>query len=564
MTYSLLDFLNLIGALGLFLFGMKGMSDGIQKFAGEKLRSIIGVMTRNRFMGIMTGLLITSIIQSSSATTVMVVGFVNAGLLSLAESIAVIMGANIGTTITAWLISFVGFSFSISLIAVPVIGIGFPMLFSKKDKLKSFGEFLIGFALLFIGLDFLKTAVPDFGTHIQTFKIIKDFSNYGILSTFLFVIVGTVITMIVQSSSAAMALTLVMCNNGWISFEAGAAFVLGENIGTTITANLAALMGNVHSKRAALAHTFFNLIGVTWMFLVFTPFLNGINLFMNAIHTGSPFSDVRATVIGLCIFHTSFNVINTILLVGFLPALEKLVVKVIPSKGEVDEKFKLEYIGSNILNTSEINIVEANKEVVSYAKKIRQMFGFIPQLINEVDEQEFTALANKIKKYEDLADTIEVEIADFLVKISREKISDEVSQDLRRMLRMISNMEKIADIVYKMSITIERKKNDKAWFTQKQRDNLKQLFDLIQVAFENMIANLEAEKGKSEIKKAIEIENQLNLLRDKIRDEHFVSIEKGEYNIKSGLYYNTLYSACEKIGDHVFNINEAATGINIE
>ena len=564
MAYSFLDFLNLLGALGLFLFGMKGMSDGIQKFAGEKLRSIIGVMTRNRFMGIMTGLIITGIIQSSSATTVMVVGFVNAGLLSLAESIAVIMGANIGTTVTAWLISFLGFSFSISIIAIPVIGIGFPMLFSKKDKLKSFGEFLIGFALLFIGLDFLKNAVPDFSAQARAFEFVKSISNHGILSTLMFVLIGTVVTMIVQSSSAAMALTLIMCNNGWIGFEAGAAFVLGENIGTTITANLAALMGNVYAKRAALAHTFFNVIGVLWMLLLFSPFLELINLGMASINAGSPFYDTRAMVIGLCVFHTAFNSINTLFLVGFVNSLEKLVIKVIPSKGEIDEQFRLEYIGSNIVNTSEINIVEAKKEVIIFAKRIRKMAGYIPTLLGETDEQEFLDLANKIKKHEDIADRMELEIADFLVRISREKVSQEVSRDLRGMLRMISNLEKIADIVYKMSITIQRKNADKAWFTQKQRDNLKQLMDTLNIAFENMIANLELENGKASMQKAIEIESNLNSLRDKIRDEHFISIEKGEYNIKSGLYYNTLYSACEKIGDHIFNINEATTGINVE
>ncbi len=564
MAYSFLDFLNLLGALGLFLFGMKGMSDGIQKFAGEKLRSIIGVMTRNRFMGIMTGLIITGIIQSSSATTVMVVGFVNAGLLSLAESIAVIMGANIGTTVTAWLISFLGFSFSISIIAIPVIGIGFPMLFSKKDKLKSFGEFLIGFALLFIGLDFLKNAVPDFSAQARAFEFVKSISNHGILSTLMFVLIGTVVTMIVQSSSAAMALTLIMCNNGWIGFEAGAAFVLGENIGTTITANLAALMGNVYAKRAALAHTFFNVIGVLWMLLLFSPFLELINLGMASINAGSPFYDTRAMVIGLCVFHTAFNSINTLFLVGFVNSLEKLVIKVIPSKGEIDEQFRLEYIGSNIVNTSEINIVEAKKEVIIFAKRIRKMAGYIPTLLGETDEQEFLDLANKIKKHEDIADRMELEIADFLVRISREKVSQEVSRDLRGMLRMISNLEKIADIVYKMSITIQRKNADKAWFTQKQRDNLKQLMDTLNIAFENMITNLELENGKASMQKAIEIESNLNSLRDKIRDEHFISIEKGEYNIKSGLYYNTLYSACEKIGDHIFNINEATTGINVE
>lgn len=564
MNYSFLDFLYLIGSLGLFLFGMKGMSEGIQKFAGEKLRSILSFMTKNRVMGVLTGFLITSIIQSSSATTVMVVSFVNAGLLSLVESIGVIMGANIGTTITAWIISIFGFKVKMAAVSIPLIGIGFPLLFAKKDKLKSLGEFIIGFALLFIGLDYLKNAVPDLKAHPEMFEFIKDISNNGIISTLSFILIGTLLTIVVQSSSAAMALTLVMCNNGWIGFEAGAAIVLGENIGTTVTANLAALIGNVHAKRAAMAHTVFNLIGVTWMVIFFSYFLNGISNYMLETTGNSPFTNTGSIVIGLSIFHTAFNIINTFLLVWFVKALEKLVTKVIPSKGLVDEEFRLEYIGSNILNTSEMAIIEAQKEIAIFGKRIKKMFGFIPELLGEMDKKEYAELAARTKKYEDIADRMEVEIANFLVKVSRNEISDDVSRDVRAMLREISNLEKVADIIYQMSLTIERKNTDKAWFTQTQRDRLKEMFDLVNEAFDNMLENLMAEPGKAKIKKAIELETKINSLRDKIRDEHFISIEKGDYNIKSGLYYNHLYSACEKMGDHIFNINEAATGINVE
>lgn len=564
MNYSFFDFLTLIGSLGLFLFGMKIMSEGIQKVAGDKMRAILGAMTRNRVMGVLTGLLITSIIQSSSATTVMVVSFVNAGLLTLVQSIGVIMGANIGTTVTAWIISLLGFKVKMIAVAIPVVGIGFPMLFSKKDKLKSFGEFLIGFGILFIGLDFLKGSVPDLQSSPEALEFLKDLTGMGYLSNFIFIIIGTILTIVVQSSSAAMALTLVLCNNGWIGFEAGAAIVLGENIGTTITANLASLIGNVHAKRAAMSHTLFNVFGVIWMFIAFNLVLKGIDSYLVSTGETSPFQDATSVPVALAIFHTSFNIANTLLLIWFVKFIEKTVQKIIPSKGGEDEKHHLEYIGTGLMNASELSIIEAKKEVIKFAELSKRMFNMIPDLLLETDNKKFIEKHERIKKYEDITDKIEIEVANFLVKVSKNKISDETSQQIRGMLRMNNNFEKIGDVCYQMSIAIEKKNEEKAWFTPTQRERLKEMFILINQAFDVMLENIKAEDGKADIQKAIVIENKINDLRDIMRDEHFRSIEKGDYNIKSGLYYNNLYSSCEKIGDHIMNINEAAAGVNLE
>jgi phosphate:Na+ symporter len=564
MNYGFFDFLTLIGSLGLFLFGMKIMSEGIQKVAGDKMRAILGAMTRNRVMGVLTGLLITSIIQSSSATTVMVVSFVNAGLLSLVQSIGVIMGANIGTTVTAWIISILGFKVKMIAVAIPVVGIGFPMLFSKKDKLKSLGEFLIGFGILFIGLDFLKASVPDLQKSPEALEFLKDLTGMGHLSTLIFIFIGTILTIVVQSSSAAMALTLVLCNNGWIGFEAGAAIVLGENIGTTITANLASLIGNVHAKRAAMSHTLFNIFGVIWMFIAFNFVLKGIDSYLISTGETSPFKEPTSIPVALAIFHTSFNISNTLILIWFVKFIENTVKKIIPSKGGDDEKHHLEYIGTGLMNASELSIIEAKKEVVKFAELSKRMFNMIPNLLLENDAKKFDEIYERIKKYEDITDRIEIEVANFLVKVSKNEISDETSQQIRAMLRMNNNFEKIGDVCYQMSIAIEKKNEEKAWFTPTQRERLKEMFVLINQAFDAMLENVKAEEGKADIEKAVVIENKINDLRDAMRDEHFRSIEKGDYNIKSGLYYNNLYSSCEKIGDHIMNINEAAAGINLE
>lgn len=565
MSYNLFDFLTLMGSLGLFLFGMKIMSEGIQKAAGEKLRSILSAMTSNRFSGIGTGFLITSLVQSSSATTVMIVSFVNAGLLTLVEAIGVIMGANIGTTITAWIIAILGFKVQMGAIAIPLIGFGFVLLFFKKDKLKFLGELIIGFSLIFVGLDFLKASVPDLKSSPEMFEFLKDMRNFGVVSTLIFIGIGTLLTILVQSSSAAMALTLVLCFNGWIDFQSGAAIVLGENIGTTITANIAALIGNVHAKRAALAHTLFNVIGVVWMFFLFNIVLNLIDHFLVSSGFQSPFLNYAAIPLGLSIFHSSFNILNTLFLVGFVKVLAKTVEKIISTKSVTDEEFHLEYINTGLLNTSELSLMEARKEVVKFGEITHKMFGYIHRSIEEdLDKKSFKELMDKIEKYEDITDKMEVEIASFLIHLSQNELSHETSRSIRGILRAISNMEKIGDLFYHMSISIKKNTEEQLRFTPKQHQNLKDMFHLLDLSFGVMKNNISISQETIDMYTVNEIENKINKLRDNIRNQHFGSIEKGDYNIKTGLYYNNIYSSCEKIGDHLFNISEAMSGQNIE
>jgi phosphate:Na+ symporter len=564
MNYSIFNFLTLIGSLGLFLYGMKIMSEGIQKAAGDKLRSILSAMTRNRVMGVLTGFAITSIVQSSSATTVMVVSFVNAGLLTLVESIGVIMGANIGTTLTAWIISLLGFKVKMVTIAIPLIGIGFPLLFSKKDKLKSLAEFLIGFGILFIGLDFLRESVPDLKNNPDALAFLQNLTGMGAWSTLIFIGIGTLLTITVQSSSAAMALTLVLCNNGWIGFEAGAAIVLGENIGTTITANMASLIGNVHAKRAALSHTLFNMVGVLWMFFLFSLVLKIIDHYVTIDGHESPFIEATSIPVALAVFHSFFNITNTFLLIGFVNKFEKIVTKIIPSKNEDDEKFHLEYISSGLMQAPELSMLEARKEVVKFGELSKRMFNMVPDLLWEPDKKKTVELADRIKKYEEITDKIEIEIANFLIQVSRNEISVETSTRIRGMLRMNNNFEKIGDICYQLSIVINKKNIERAWFTEMQRQRLKSFIDLINITFDVMIENIKADQERVSLQKAVDLEKKINEMRDQMRDEHFTSIEKGDYNVKSGLYYNNIYSLMEKIGDHILNINEAAAGINVE
>jgi phosphate:Na+ symporter len=565
MSYSLFDFLTLMGSLGLFLFGMKLMSEGIQKVAGEKMRNILSAMTGNRFSGIGTGFLITTLVQSSSATTVMIISFVNAGLLTLVEAIGVIMGANIGTTITAWIIAILGFKVKMGAIAVPLIAFGFGLLFFKRDKLRSLGELIIGFSLIFIGLDFLKASVPDLQSSPEMFEFLKDMGNFGLLSTLIFIGIGTLLTVLLQSSSAAIALTLVLCFNGWIDFQSGAAIVLGENIGTTITANIAALIGNVHAKRAALAHTLFNLIGIFWMFFIFKFVLELIDKSLVMSGFQSPFLTYAGIPLGLSVFHSSFNVINTLLLVGFVKYIARFVEKVISARSVKDEEFHLEYIGTGLLNTSELSLMEVRKEVVKFGEITHRMFGFIQDIIeNEKEKKEFNELLERIEKYEDITDRMEVEIASFLIQLSQNEISLDASRSIRGILRAISNMEKIGDLCYHMSISIKRNTEDGLKFTPRQKQNLKDMFHLLDISFGVMENNVSITQETIDMSTVNDIENKINALRDKIRNQHFGSIEKGDYNIKTGLYYNNIYSSCEKIGDHLFNISEAMSGHNIE
>ena len=564
MGFGIFELFKLVGALGFFIYGMKVMSDGIQKVAGSKMRSILSKMTSNRFLGVATGFMITALLQSSSATTVMIVSFVNAGLLTLVESIGVIMGANVGTTITAWLISLLGFKVKISAIALPIIAIGFPMMFSSKSSIKSWAEVLIGFALLFMGLDELKHAVPNLKENPEFLGFLASYADMGIFSTLLFIGVGTILTLVVQSSSAAMALTLVMCYEGYIPFELAAAMVLGENIGTTITANLAAMVGNVHAKRAARAHLIFNVFGVVWMLFAFQIFISNIDAYMISNMGLSPLNfDMKNPVaipLGLSIFHTTFNILNMLFLVGFVPLISRIVIKMQPSKGEMDEEFHLEHIGGGPMQTAELSVLEANKEVAKFGNITTRLFDMIPDLLKETDVKKFNNLMARIRKYEDITDRMEVEIADYLAKASQGEMSDSASIKVRSMISIINDMERIGDICYQLSITIERKREQKAYFTPELRTSLEVMISEVQKAMVIMNKNLNSSYSQVLIADADEAELAINKMRNQLRKKYLQNIEKGEGKIQTGMIYNNLIHSLEKVGDHVFNISEAITG----
>ena len=565
MKFGIFELLNLIGALGFFIFGMKVMSDGIQKAGGAKMRQILGGMTSNRYFGVITGFLITAIVQSSSATTVMTVSFVNAGLLTLVESAGVMMGANIGTTITAWIISILGFKVNMSAIALPIIAFGVPMMFARKTKTKNWGEFLVGFALLFIGLYELKDAVPDVKNNPEILNFLAGFADISFLSRLMFVGVGTLLTIVVQSSSAAMALTLVLCSTGVIPFEVAAAMVLGENIGTTITAELASLVGNVHAKRSARIHTMFNIIGVTWMLILMPYALDIVEyISMNYFGSISPYTAVDGwgdsmspVPIALSIFHTGFNLLNVLLLIWFIPRLVKVAERTVKSQGDMDEEFHLEHIGTGLMQTAELSILKANKEVEKFGKVTAILFDMIPQLLQETDSKKFTKLLIRIRKYEDITDRMEVEIADYLAKAAQGEMSDSASRKVRSMLSIINDMERIGDICYQLSISLERKSEKKAYFIPELRTRLEEMITEVQNAIGIMNKNLCSNYSQISITDAKEAEQMINKMRNELRKEYLKKIETGEFKIQTGLIYNNLIHSLEKVGDHVYNISEA-------
>lgn len=560
MKFGLLDLLNLLGALAFFIYGMKVMSEAIQRVAGSKMRQILSSMTSNRFKGVLTGFLITSLVQSSSATTVLVVSFVNAGLLSLVESIGVIMGANIGTTITAWLISIVGFKVKIDAYALIIIAFSFPLLFFNRDRIKTWGEVFIGFALLFMGLAYLKGAVPDLKSNPEILAFLSEYSNMGFLSTLLFVAIGTIITVVVQSSSAAMALTLVMANNGWIPFELAAAMVLGENIGTTITANLAAIVGNVHAKRAAFAHFIFNVFGVVWIILLMGPFLSAISSYM-LFQTGvSPETNPESIPIALSVFHTCFNVINTILLLGFVKFIAMVVIRAIKSKDDEEDEFKLEYIHTGLLNTAELSLEEAQKETAIFGKIILKMSGVMKELLSEPKKKRQKKLLKKMRKYEENTDHLEEEISNYLAKVSDGSLSSATSARVVSLLSIINDMERIGDMFFQMSKDFETKQKEKRGFTKKQNSNLIKMFDLMDSSINTMVENLNSNFKNVSLEPAIKHEQSIDEYRNKLRKELMEEMRSKHYDVQLGALYKDLFQSMEKVGDHVINVTEAITG----
>lgn len=555
----LLTVLGLLGALGMFLYGMTIMSDSLQKIAGDKLRVLLTKMTSNRFRGILTGIGITSVIQASAATIVMVVSFVNAGLISLPGAISIIMGANIGTTVTAWIVSLLGFKVSIVAFSLPLIAIATPLMFTKKYKV--LGTFIIGFSLLFYGLGLLQAQVPDFTQpqYASVLEVVGKLSNYGYGSILLFVLIGTIVTVVIQSSSAMMAVTLVMCSKGLISFEMACALCLGENIGTTITANIAAIVANKTAKRAARAHTLFNITGVIWILILFKPVIYLLSHFVMALGGTNPLIPTAASIpVALSCFHSFFNIANSAILVWFIPTIIKILNKMVP-EGDDEEEFRLKYITNGLISSGEIALEPAKKEIEVFSRRVVRMFEFIPELLVLKNDKEFNALTERTKKYEEITDRMEVEIAGYLTKVAENGLSKSGSMQVEAMLRIVDNLESIGDSCYQLSLSIESKNKQHVWFSQHLRDNIFQMFDLIRAALAEMNDNLSENYLMVKGQRAEEIENNINNFRDKLREEHTEAIKNNEYSYQTGIVYSNFYAQLEKLADFAINVTQAIT-----
>lgn len=558
-----LQVFTLIGALGMFLYGMTLMSEGLQKTAGDRMRSFLASMTSNKFKRVLTGLGVTALVQSSSATTIMVVSFVNAGLLTLGNAIGVIMGANIGTTLTAW-VTALGFSVDISVFSVPLMAIGFILCSSKKQKNKSIGEFVVGFALMFLGLSFMKSSAGALLDNKEAMlAFFSHFTGFGFWSEIIFLLAGTILTIVLQASSATMAITMLLTTSGLIDFPLACAMVLGENIGTTITANMAAAVGNTSAKRAARAHTVFNVFGVIWMLVVFKPFLNLVGIIMETLGFSNPMTvdltdpDASSSLLyGISMLHTLFNITNTIILIWFTGLIEKIVVWMVKApKGE--EVFRLKYISGGPLSTAELSLNEAQQELVHFAEICRNGFGYIRQAINEQNPDRFDALNDKLIKYEEITDRIEFEIASYLNEVSKNELSAEAASDIKAMYKMISEMESLGDSGEAIGRILKRKNVHGKIFDKAMLDRLEKMMDLVQKGYDVMIENLR-NNDLREISNAVNAEYNINECRNHLREEHIINIESSSYNYLTGVYYIDVLNELEKIGDFLINISEAA------
>ncbi len=567
---EILQVFTLLGALGMFLYGMNLMSSGLQKAAGDRLRGFLSAMTSNPLKGVLTGVGVTSIIQSSSATTVMVVSFVNAGLLTLTQAIGVIMGANIGTTVTAWMVSWLGFKADISVLAIPLMLFGFLFSNSKKDKRKNVGELIVGFSLLFLGLSFMKESVPDLRQTPQVLEFVTAWSSYGFGSVLLFLAFGTVLTLVLQSSSATMAITLIMLSMGWIPFDMACAMVLGENIGTTITANIAASVGNTQAKRAAMSHTIFNVFGVIWALILFRPFLNAVgyiteNLFGLPNPAAEGFSVTDSTSVegtaalyGLSMLHTLFNVVNTLLLVWFTKWIAKAVCWVIRApKNQEKEVFKLKYISAGLLATPELSVEQAFDEVIHFARISKNGAAYAKEAINEADTDKFEALREKLVKYEEISDRIEYEIATFLNGVSAEEISESTSLKIKAMYKIVGELESLGDSGETISRILSRKNIHKKKFDADALKNLNAMADAVLAAYNVMIDNLEAaHKGElTDISNAYNAEERLNILRNNLRDAVIEDLDRGD-NYQTSVYFMDIINTYERMGDFMINVSQ--------
>ncbi len=555
----IINIFSLVGSLALFLFGMKTMSEGLEKFAGDRLRSILAAMTKNRVMGVLTGILITALIQSSSATTVMVVSFVNAGLMTLAQSIGVIMGANIGTTVTAWIISAVGFKVNIAAFAIPMLAIGMPLIFSGKGNRKSIGEFVFGFSFLFMGLSFLQEAATAMNIGDMVAGMLAHVPQESFLTILLFVVVGALVTMIVQASAATMAITLMLfgMNIPGFGFEQAAALAMGQNIGTTITAFMASLTANTQARRAALAHMFFNVFGVVAFLIVFYPVCNAVSWFVNSVMGGGN------DLFKLSAFHTAFNIINTLLLIGFVRQIEMLVCRVLPLKAQ-DEDYRLRFISGGLLSTAELSIMEAQKEIHHFAERCQRMFTFVPELMKITDETEFNKLFSRIGKYENITDSMEMEIAAYLNKVSEGRLSDASKAQIQKMLRQITELESIGDSVYNLGRTLNRHRmHCQDAFTPEQTQHMQTMLELVDGALAEMMKRIDQPVTvKGNITASVNIEHEINNYRKQLRNQNLHDVNAGLYSYQLGVFYVDFISECEHLADYVMNVVQAGKGLN--
>ena len=554
----IINIFSLVGSLALFLFGMKTMSEGLEKFAGDRLRSILAAMTKNRVMGVLTGILITALIQSSSATTVMVVSFVNAGLMTLGQSIGVIMGANIGTTVTAWIISAVGFKVNIAAFAIPLLAIGMPLIFSNKGNRKSIGEFVFGFSFLFMGLAFLQEAATAMNIGDMVASMLSHVPQDSFLTILLFVIVGALVTMIVQASAATMAITLMLfgMNIPGFGFEQAAALAMGQNIGTTITAFMASLTANTQARRAALAHMFFNVFGVVAFLIVFYPACDAVSWFVDSIMGGGN------DLFKLSAFHTAFNIINTLLLIGFVRQIEMLVCRVLPMKAQ-EEDYRLRFISGGLLSTAELSIMEAQKEIHHFAERCQRMFTFVPELMQIQDETEFNKLFSRIGKYENITDSMEMEIAAYLNKVSEGRLSDASKSQIQKMLRQITELESIGDSVYNLGRTLNRHRmHCQDDFTPEQTQHMQTMLQLVEGSVDEMMKRIDLTAPRTNITKSINIEHEINNYRKQLRNQNLHDVNAGLYSYQLGVFYVDFISECERLADYVMNVVQAGKGLS--
>jgi len=563
---SIWIFFRLIGALALLMFGMKSMSDSLQKMAGPQLRHVLGTMTTNRVTGILSGTLITAAVQSSTATTVMTVSFVNAGLLTLAQAISVIMGANIGTTLTAWIMS-AGFSFNITDFVWPAFFIAIILIYSKKRKI--LGDFIFGISFMFLGLGTLRQTGIDMDlAHNQpVLDFFASFDPHSFKTTLTFLLIGSILTMCVQSSAAVMAITMILCSTGVLPIYQGIALVMGENIGTTVTSNVAALTANTQARRAAMAHMVFNIFGVLWILCVFKPFIHlvcGWVGYDDTMVKTDPHFIANAAKLSfvLAAFHTTFNLSNTFILVWFVPQIEKLVCKIIrPKKNADEDDFRLRFIQTGIMKTPEISVLEAQKEIHSFAERIQRMFGMVKELLGETNQDKFVKLYTRIEKYEGISDNMEIEIAKYLDQVSDAHLSDETKAKIRAMLREISEIESIGDSCYNIARTINRRIKGKEDFIPTQYEHMHQMMELTDQALTQMNITLVGHKGDNDANLSFNIENEINNYRNQLKSQNINDVNNHLYTYAIGTMYMDIIQECEKLGDYIVNVVEARMGV---